>query len=98
LSSYIPILVQIFTALFAPFVIFYPFYNYIYYMPYALELQFAYIGIIVYPTIIFCNYRIYCVLSQHMNSVMAILNKTESEVKNESNTSPKYTYEYYIII
>lgn len=62
LTSYIPIIHQILSSLFAPYVVYYPYCNYTWYVPYSIEPLFAYVIAIVYPTIIFCNYRIHRVL------------------------------------
>jgi hypothetical protein len=83
LTAYIPVSYMVISFLFSPYVVYFPYCNYTSYIPFGIEPFFAYVIAIVYPTIIFCNYRLYRVLSKHMSSLKTILNKTTSQVENE---------------
>jgi hypothetical protein len=85
LTAYIPFIYPVTIFLFAPYTVAYYRCRYTLYIPFLIEAFFAYVIVIVYPTIMFCNFMIYRVLSKHIQTTTALLNLTPQQIDNEQS-------------
>jgi hypothetical protein len=83
MTALFPILYPIKTFLFARYITICPYCQYSLYIPYSLDIFLIYIIFVSYTALIFCNYSIYRVLSQHVTSLSKFYNSTAEQIKNE---------------
>jgi hypothetical protein len=83
MTSYIPMLLPVIVLAFATQVIDYPYCGFALYVPWVIESSLAITIVVAYPIVMFCNFSLFRVLSQHMSTVTKNLKKSVAEVKNE---------------
>lgn len=85
MTALLPFFYPIIVFLFAPYVVDDPMCSYTLYIPFSIEPFFVYVIAFCYPLLMFCNYKLYRVLSQHMTVMTKKLKRSVEQIKNEKS-------------